>query len=684
LKQQESTLSYSTVKTQTSENGHSLRCNDHKKLRTHPKLPNDTKNIEINYLYKRFKPIGMMTMMVSIRRLLPCVALPILIMVSRVVSAREATSTISLTATTSDIDTSLFASNDLYRWREQLIQKQDSHRQLEVDFRSVLVIRIITGSDSDGSITENEINNVLFYEATEITVQKQMQLCSAGRVQFQPQGIITAQVNLGGNVKVEAWTEAASEKVMKDHYRSTDTLTGYKEQLRKVADHILFILPESFAGKNFVANAEIGRPICVFTYEWLASLSAYMHEMGHNLGLRHSGKGSALPYADNTGYMGISNPKAYGPRKCYNAAQHWGLNWYDSKRISLVGMDISSRPVVLQVAAFVDHDKIGSDYTVLVQLNANTYLQFNRAKSYNVDTDMLQDQIVVISDPGDKTVLIGGLVATSNTLRLSSIAVKVCSITIGAEAGIDYAVVAVASSDNGNMCSGAILTSASAIATTPAPILTSTPIKSPTATPTTYAPSTYEPTISTNEPTAKVVAPIVFTAPTAIRVATKTSKPTYLYVSSSNPTDQEEKRGDDGDEFNPVVIKTPIFISSSTEEIGQQPDTSSTEKPVRSSSKAKATGNPIFLPVLLALVGVAVLSVLVTVRRMTIHRYYSSKPLRTNDDTDDDADVKSDRTGKTFLDDMEVSTNVMVANFSSLLRDYEVDLGGGNSTSDRV
>ena len=561
---------------------------------------------------------------------------------------------------------------------------------MDVEYRSVLVIRIVTDDDSDGNTIKNEINNVLFYESTEVTVQRQMQMCSGGRIQLQPSsdGIITIRMNNLGTNRVEAYTLAASEQVMKEHYRSTDTILGFKEQLRRKADHVLIILPESFPANTFVANAEIGRSICVFSYEWLSSLSAYMHEMGHNLLLRHSGRGSSEPYGDNTGYMGVSNPKAYGPQKCYNAAQHWSLNFYESQRLSLVNVNLSTGPVLIQLAAFVDHDKVGSEYTVLVQVSSNTYLQFNRAKSYNVGTDMMIDQVAVINDGGESTTLIAGLDATSSVLHLSSISIQVCSINIGAESGIDFAVVAVATSDNGHMCDGATLSSASGLVETPAPTnspisqaptnppiaVTSAPVPAPTIVPT-ASPSTFEPTVSTFEPTLpddEVVTPAPVTTTTSATTNSPTSSPTEYYVSSPHPTDQEEKRdSNEEDNSNLVSINTPIFVSSSVD--------NDNGEIVRSSSKTTSSGrSPAFLPGILVLVGVMIVSVLVTVRRIAIRRFYSSKPVPTRDD---DMDQKSD-SSNTFMEDIEVSTNGFISNINHFLRgDYEIDLGGDDENS---
>ena len=73
-----------------------------------------------------------------------------------------------------------------------------------------------------------------------------------------------------------------------------------------------------------------------------------------------------------------------------------------------------------------------------------------------------------------------------------------------------------------------------------------------------------------------------------------------------------------------------------------------------------------------------IVSVLVTVRRIAIRRFYSSKPVPTRDD---DMDQKSD-SSNTFMEDIEVSTNGFISNINHFLRgDYEIDLGGDDENS---
>jgi Gametolysin peptidase M11 len=457
-------------------------------------------------------------------------------------------------------------------------------RQLDVQYHSVLVVRILSAgsSDSDGSILENELRNVLFDDAN-YSVQRQMQDCSGGRIILQLERIVAVTVSSVSRTSgdVEAWTTAAAEQVLSQHFTMQDVnVMGYKEQLRNLADHVLLILPNTFPSSQFVANAEVGRSLCVFSIEWMQSMSAFMHEMGHNLGLRHSGKGDSQPYADRTGYMGVSTPIAWAPQKCYNAAQHWQLGWYSEHQWSLVNQDISS-PRLISLAAFPDHQKVSSgQYAILLQLTDSIYVQFNRAKSYNRGTDMMPDQVVVVRDDQDKTVLLAGLdLTTQTTLRLSSVAIQVCSLNINYsdESGIDYAVVAVAASDNGAMCSGSSLSTALAAVDSPTPVspapispapvspapISPSPISpSPitpaptTDEPTTPAPTTPEPSTSEPSTAEPSPSPVSTPRPSTLRpVSTPTDSP-------ATPAPSEAHTADPSGSINAVIIKVPIMITT--------------------------------------------------------------------------------------------------------------------------
>jgi hypothetical protein len=125
------------------------------------------------------------------------------------------------------------------------------------------------------------------------------------------------------------------------------------------------------------------------------SLTAVMHEMGHTLGLLHSNY-DGRPYGDRSGYMG-SGTKAQGwPRKCYNGYQSHHLGWYKTRTIAWD--PLQQGDTALNLAAFVDFDKTYSNEPVIINIAEKYFLQFNRAKGMNSDTEMFPN-LVTVSEP---------------------------------------------------------------------------------------------------------------------------------------------------------------------------------------------------------------------------------------------------------------------------------------------
>ena len=385
----------------------------------------------------------------------------------------------------------------------------------DVELRTVLVIRIL--EESEDTETSNahhtQLNTILFQgnttylttttdsgialNRTGVSVSEQFSLCSMGKINLLPLSthsnghIWDIVIDSSSTFLVtdrsdrSQWISAAAKTAYNLGYIINDDNDNENDQtpgLRSMANHVIVILPPKYPNEklDFLASAEVNHSISVFDASLTNSLSMYMHELGHNIHLQHSssGKDSELVYGDKTGYMGTSDGSSHYPLKCYNAAQHWQMNWYTNYRISLLSQFYKKNQKWtgrLQVNAFVDAKKLekGSDHIVLVQIDTNTYLQFNRAKSFNVGTSMLSNEVVLIRDFISHTQLLKSMNMTnydttatyefeSNTINPNTNAtintnvfVQLCDIVIHNnntydDSNIDYAIVAIGVNIDGN------------------------------------------------------------------------------------------------------------------------------------------------------------------------------------------------------------------------------------------
>ncbi|GLI69554.1 hypothetical protein VaNZ11_014103, partial [Volvox africanus] len=98
-----------------------------------------------------------------------------------------------------------------------------------------------------------------------------------------------------------------------------------KRDISRIKQRIAVLPSEVIANCKWAGMGSVG---CSGTrcYSWIngaaaTELSAYMHEMGHNMGLQHSGRaGYMSEYADKSCTMGSG-------RTCFNAPNLWRLNW---------------------------------------------------------------------------------------------------------------------------------------------------------------------------------------------------------------------------------------------------------------------------------------------------------------------------------------------------------------------
>jgi hypothetical protein len=100
------------------------------------------------------------------------------------------------------------------------------------------------------------------------------------------------------------------------------------------------------------------------------------------------------------------------------------------------------------LAAFVDYQKAGPNKEVLLNIENTYYLQYNRAKAFNLDTEENRDKVVVVRDTIGYSKLLKGM-SVDEGISLSvggsriKLVVKVCHQVEGLGDDPDFVVLSV-------------------------------------------------------------------------------------------------------------------------------------------------------------------------------------------------------------------------------------------------
>jgi hypothetical protein len=236
------------------------------------------------------------------------------------------------------------------------------------------------------------------------------------------------------------------------------------------ADRVLFCLPDGSLDLTVAGIGEVGGMFTFFHLGYCRKLDALMHELGHNLNFHHSGIGS-LEYGDMSDYMGgletvkptknnrlgslklndKSNELIDGagyPRKAFNGHKHWHSGWFQDRTTQIFPFQSQAGSVNRRrLVSFVEYSnpKMLPNDIVLIRCGS-IYIQYNRAKGYNVDSS--EANRVTVSEgfvDGDLSKRLASLASgekyTYQNFEESgkALIVQVCTITIEISGVIDYA-----------------------------------------------------------------------------------------------------------------------------------------------------------------------------------------------------------------------------------------------------
>jgi Gametolysin peptidase M11 len=299
----------------------------------------------------------------------------------------------------------------------------------------ILVLRV-NNRGAMPSLTASQLRGRFFGEGpdkVDVSLKSQMQACSFGQLRYQAaqgDGIVGGiadiyiSQNVGGDVRVlenvvlkqfnaeydEDFKNSLSNLALvfpkNLEFQGRDWLGKYSSIQSSIHStttrtHIVF-LSAYILFFSFPAYGYVNGYLTVFKDQWAGSFSAVAHEIGHNMNLHHSGRGTQ-PYGDISGLMGYGVTTVGAPASCFNAQKHFALKWFEARggvrRLSMT----DDLPWMGYLAFFGDYKSTAMNQPVVINIGSTKprlFLQYNRAKGINRQTRMAADSVVIVRDDG--------------------------------------------------------------------------------------------------------------------------------------------------------------------------------------------------------------------------------------------------------------------------------------------
>lgn len=269
--------------------------------------------------------------------------------------------------------------------------------------KKVLVIR------ADGRGSSTTASNALLSDkifgtnGDQHTLKSQYHACSHGKFELEPYvGMTTGGTYINNgvlDVKIDTNIPGESRYVIEDALETAAyQLVGrFQDQF----DHVMLCLPPGSASGNsrhWIAYGYINSWLTVFNDDFCKSMSTQVHEIGHNLGLAHSGK-DGISYGDKTGMMGFSYNRDNGPLQCFNSAKTYQLGWFNDKAIEIDPNNGRWEGILIGAADY-SNPTVDQNANVIVKVE-DLFISYNRKKGMNSGVEEAGDAVTIVQQgPG--------------------------------------------------------------------------------------------------------------------------------------------------------------------------------------------------------------------------------------------------------------------------------------------
>ncbi len=172
----------------------------------------------------------------------------------------------------------------------------------------------------------------------------------------------------------------------------------------------MIVLPDCVNFLGAAAWGQVLRTTTWFKSRSVAFPATQMHEIGHNLGMKHSGNDTDSgfdQYADGSGYMAnMAVWSEEGNQMCFNAAKTWFFGWYHEQH-ETIEPTLNEMSFELVALDDIKEDRQGAvNKTSILEIQAsgsqstNLYVVYNRAKGVNSEVVSDRDMVVIIEQGG--------------------------------------------------------------------------------------------------------------------------------------------------------------------------------------------------------------------------------------------------------------------------------------------
>ena len=261
-----------------------------------------------------------------------------------------------------------------------------------------LVVRVEDGAGTDPTVNKAQLRDDIFTDS--VSLKTHYAKCSNNKINIQEKGIVDVKINVVA--QYDSVTKKGNESLLEKAAKTAATNAyGNNGDLSLNYDLVMFSLPPGTG--RWVAYAYINGRDSFYNNDWISKVSAQMHEIGHNLGLGHSGQ-DISQYGDQTGMMGFSYFSDDGPMMCFNAAKNFQLGWFDNQKATYNPMDNLDFHLKNGVKTFtlngVNDAKNGQpNKLITLRLqesgSGDYYVGYNRATGMNSGTIEAKNQVVI-------------------------------------------------------------------------------------------------------------------------------------------------------------------------------------------------------------------------------------------------------------------------------------------------